>query len=324
MQIKGWRLSVAFPFVNAAAGLSLLFAATSCSRQETPVDKPAQTAVISKNIELPAIWSTRPLQGKVRDVALSAGSGAVLAVAYDAGGLEFFDMDGERLGEITRFHLKGLADGRSASIGGASLTIFPGITNDGKLKAYVFGEGLIAPAQVDLPITEERMVEGLCTGDAGSQGILRLAYWTLANNRLLRTGIIAESGGDLTWREEDATETGFPITSCVFSHDTLIASPRSISAASLTRGNASALLSIEEGGPVQISTDMGLTTTSISLRDGITITAPDIPTALTAQGTLPAGGFPGGVVVVAGETDDGSHQVVFVDPSAITLQTDSE
>ena len=89
MQIKGWRLSAAFPFVNAAAGLSLLFAATACGRQETPTETQDQTPVISGEIELPAVWSTRPLQGKVRDVALSSGSGAVLAVAYDAGGLEF-------------------------------------------------------------------------------------------------------------------------------------------------------------------------------------------------------------------------------------------
>ena len=320
MQIKGWRLSAAFPFVNAAAGLSLLFAASACGRQEAPTVDPAQAPVISGQIELPAVWSTRPLQGEIRDVALSSGSGAILAVAYDAGGLEFFDMEGERLGEPARFHLKDLADGRSASIEGAQLTIFPGVTEEGTLKAYVFGSGLLGPAQIDLPIPEERMVEGLCTGEAGSQGLMRLAYWTISDNRTLRTGIVSQTGDELSWTEEAATEAGFPVTSCVFAYDTLIASPRSAASASLTRGENSALLSIEEGGQLQISTDLGMTTNEVAVRDGITITAPDSPTAVTAHGTLPAGGYPGGVVVIAGETSAGTHQVVFVDPSAITLQ----
>ncbi len=320
MQIKGWRLSAAFPFVNAAAGLSLLFAASACGRQEAPTVDPAQAPVISGQIELPAVWSTRPLQGEIRDVALSSGSGAILAVAYDAGGLEFFDMEGERLGEPARFHLKDLADGRSASIEGAQLTIFPGVTEEGTLKAYVFGSGLLGPAQIDLPIPEERMVEGLCTGEAGSQGLMRLAYWTISDNRTLRTGIVSQTGDELSWTEEAATEAGFPVTSCVFAYDTLIASPRSAASASLTRGENSALLSIEEGGQLQISTDLGMTTNEVAVRDGITITAPDTPTAVTAHGTLPAGGYPGGVVVIAGETSEGTHQVVFVDPSAITLQ----
>ncbi|PKP80174.1 MAG: hypothetical protein CVT79_16500 [Alphaproteobacteria bacterium HGW-Alphaproteobacteria-18] len=260
------------------------------------------------------------MQGKVSDVALSSGSGAILAVAYEAGGLEFFDMEGDRLGEPTRFHLKDLADGRSATIQGTHLTLFPGVTQDGTLKAYVFGEGLVAPAQIDLPIPEERMVEGLCTGEAGTQGLMRIAYWTMANNRVLRTGIVSQAGEDLTWTEEAATEAGFPITSCVFAYDTLVASPRSAASASLTRGENSALLSIEEGGPLQISTDLGMTTSDVMVRDGITVTAPNEPTAVSAHGSLPAGGYPGGVVVIAGETSEGTHQVVFVDPSAITLK----
>ncbi|MFN3610295.1 MAG: hypothetical protein ACK4Y9_14635 [Hyphomonas sp.] len=243
-----------------------------------------------------------------------------MAVAYDAGGLEFFDMEGDRLGEPTRFHLRGLADGRSANIEGTQLTLFPGVTEEGLLKAYVFGEGLVAPAQIDLPIPEDRMVDGLCTGDAGTQGLMRLAYWTMSDNRTLRTGIVSQTGGDLGWTEEAATEAGFPITSCVFAYDTLVASPRSAASASLTRGENSALLSIEDGGPLQISTDLGMTTNNVMVRDGITITAPDEPTAVTAHGSLPAGGYPGGVVVIAGETSDGTHQVVFVDPSAITLK----
>jgi len=319
MQIKGWRLSAAFPFVNAAAGLSLLFAATACGRQDAGLDTPADPPVLTGDLELPAVWSTRPLTGEVRDIAISSGSGAMLAVVYERGGLEFFDMEGDRLGQPANFRVRALADGRYANVADTDLTLFPGVTEAGELKAYVFSPGLVAPAQIDLPVGEERLVEGLCTGDSGPQGLMRLAYWTVSSNRVLRTGIIGTNGTDLTWTEEAVTETAFPVTSCVFAHDTLVASPRAIASASLTRGGVSALLSLEETGPIQISTDYGLTSTDISVRDGITITAPDRPTAMTAQGTLPAGGYPGGVVIVAGETTEGTHQAVFIDPSAITL-----
>ncbi|MFN3314174.1 MAG: hypothetical protein ACK46Q_12000 [Hyphomonas sp.] len=271
------------------------------------------------DLELPAVWSTRPLTGEVRDIALSSGSGALLAVAYERGGLEFFDMEGDRLGEPANFRIRALADGRYANVADTDLTLFPGVTEAGELKAYVFSPGLVAPAQIDLPIGEDRLVEGLCTGESGPQGLMRLAYWTVANNRVLRTGLIGTNGTDLTWTEEAMTETAFPVMSCVFAHDTLVASPRAIASAALTRGGVSALLSIEATGPIQISTDYGMTRTDISVRDGITVTAPDQPTAMTAQGTLPAGGYPGGVVVIAGETTDGNYQAVFVDPSAITL-----
>jgi len=324
MQIKGWRLSAASPFVNAAAGAIVLFGAVACSREEKGPEAPPQAAPITAGLELPAVWSTRPLSGPVRDVAMSTGGGAILAVAYERGGLDFFNMDGEQIGEPSLFRLKAIADGRSTSIGEASVTLFPGITEAGDLKGYVFSPGLMAPTQIDLPIDEERDIQGLCTGDSSAGGLIRIAYWTMANSMSLTTGVLSEVNGDLTWTPEASTQTDFPVTSCVFAYDTLVASPRSEDSASLTRGKYSALLSLEEGKPIQISTDYGLTTMDVGVRDGITIQAPRNPTAITAQGTLPAGGFPGGVVVVAGENASGEHQVVFIDPSEITLEPVTE
>lgn len=324
MQIKGWRLSAASTFVNAATGAILLFGAAACSREEKGPEAPPQAAPIATGLELPAVWSTRPLSGPVRDVAMSTGGGAVLAVAYERGGLEFFNMDGERIGEPSLFRLKAIADGRSTSIGDAAVTLFPGITEAGELKGYVYSPGLMAPTQIDLPVNEERAIEGLCTGDSSAGGLVRIAYWTMTNSMSLTTGVLSEVNGDLTWTPEAATQTDFPVTSCVFAYDTLVASPRSDDSASLTRGKYSALLSLEAGKPIQISTDYGLTTMDVGVRDGITIQAPRNPTAISAQGSLPAGGFPGGVVVVAGENAAGEHQVVFIDPSEITLEPIAE
>jgi hypothetical protein len=324
MQIKGWRVVAASPFVNAAAGALLLFGLGACSRQETAPEGPPVAAPIVGGLELPAVWSTRALEGPVRDVAMSTGGGAVLAVAYERGGLEFFDMDGERIGQPALFRLKAIADGRSTTIDDSSVTLFPAITEEGDLKGYIFSPGLLAPTQIDLPIAEERSIEGLCTGDPSSGGLIRIAYWTLANTMSLTTGVLSENGGDLVWTPEDATLTQFPVTSCVFAYDTLVASPVAADSAALTRGPYSALLSLEDGKPLQISTDYGLTTTAISVRDGITIDAPRNPTAISAHGTLPAGGYPGGVVVIAGENRAGEHQVVFIDPSELTLEPVTE
>lgn len=323
MQIKGWRLVAASPFVNAAAGALLLFGAAACSRQEKAAESPPKPAPIAAGLELPAVWATRALSGPVEDVALSTGGGAVLAVAFQRGGLEFFDMEGERIGEPALFRLRAIADGRSTSISGTDVTLFPGVTDAGDLKGYIYSPGLVAPAQIDLPIPEERSVAGLCSGDAGTQGLIRIAYWTVANSMQLVTGILSESNGDLTWKPEALTPSPMPISSCVFAGGELVASAAADSAP-LTRGNLSALLSLEAGKPLQISTDYGITTTEVSVRDGITIDAPRNPTAISAQGTLPAGGFPGGVVVMAGETAKGEHQVVFIDPSLITLEPAGE
>ena len=80
------------------------------------------------------------------------------------------------------------------------------------------------------------------------------------------------------------------------------------------------MLSIEEGSGLQVSTDLGMTNTDIRVRDGITVIAPDNPDALAAMGTMMNGGYPGGVIVIAGETGPDQHQAVFVDPSQLTLE----
>ncbi len=320
MQNKRRRVSAASLLVNAGAGLILLLGAAACRRGADTTEPVAKAPPIPAGIELPAIWSTTPLKGAVGDIALSTGATGMLAVAYERGGLEFFNLDGERIGEPQIFKLKAIADGRSVMVGETPVTVFPGVTSDGQIKAFIFTPGLMAPTQVDLPIAEERSVEGLCTGEAGSAGILRLAYWTISDNRTLRTGILSESNGDFKWREEDATPVDFSVSACAFSYDTLVASPRSDEAAALIRGDFRALVSLTRGGPVEISTDLGATSTQVSIRDGISVRAPKAPSAMTAVGSIQAGGYPGGILVLAGETEEGTHQVVFVDPSALTLR----
>ena len=319
MQFKRWRLSATSPVVNAGLGLALLFTAVGCSKKAEAPEVPASASEIAAGVELPAVWSTRPLEGKVNAVALSGGLGGLLAVAYERGGLQLFNMNGEILGEPANFRLTDLASGQSATLGGSTVTIFPGITREGQLKAYLYGEGLLAPAQVDLPVPNTSSIAGVCSGSMRAAGIMRVAYWTSTNDRVLQTGIVREENGEFSWDASESTFTDFGIRSCAYTSDTLVASPRAKSAASLTRGDFDALLSIEDGSGLQVSTDLGMTNTEITVRDGITVIAPDAPDAMAAMGTMMSGGYPGGVIVIAGETAPDQHQAVFVDPSPLTL-----
>ena len=187
------------------------------------------------------------------------------------------------------------------------------------LKAYLYGEGLLAPAQVDLPVPNTSSIAGVCSGPMRAAGIMRVAYWTSTNDRVLQTGIVREENGEFSWDASESTFTDFGIRSCAYTSDTLVASPRAKSAASLTRGDFDALLSIEDGSGLQVSTDLGMTNTEITVRDGITVIAPDAPDAMAAMGTMMSGGYPGGVIVIAGETAPDQHQAVFVDPSPLTM-----
>lgn len=319
MEFKRWRLSATSTVVNAGLGLALLFTTAACSKPEQAPESPPESSAITADVVLPAVWSTRTLESSVSSIALSGGSRGILAVAFETGGLQFFDMEAERIGEPTNFRVKALAGGQSANIADSTLTVFPGIDREGEVKAYVFGDGLIAPAQVDLSVDGETLVEGLCSGPAGTEGIMRLAFWTLGNNRVLQAGIVKESGGELTWERGESTFTDFAIQSCAYTTDTLVASPRAQAAAPLIRGNVSALLSLEPDSGLKISTDLGMTTTDVNIRNGLSVFAPDKPVAMAAMGTMMSGGYPGGVIALAGEVEPGNSQVVFIDPSPITL-----
>ena len=319
MEFKRWRLSATSTVVNAGLGLALLFATAACSKQEKAPEPPPEAPAVTADVELPAVWSTRTLDGPVSAIALSGGSSGMLAVAYQKGGLQFFDMEAERVGEPTHFQVRALAEGRATTIGGSYLTVFPGVTDDGTMKAYVYGEGLVAPAQVDLAVDGEKAIAGVCSGPAGTQGIMRLAFWTDTNDRVLQAGIVKENNGELVWDRGESTFTDFPIHSCAYTSDTLVASPRATAAAPLVRGKLSALLSLEPDSGLQISTDLGMTTNAVHIRNGLSVNAPDKPVAMAAMGTMLSGGYPGGVIALAGEVKPGDNQVVFIDPSVITL-----
>ncbi|MEL6955435.1 MAG: hypothetical protein AAFO88_02210, partial [Pseudomonadota bacterium] len=60
---------------------------------DTPTEQEAAAPM------LPAVWNTSDLEGTVSDIALAGGGASMLAIAYTGGGLEIFDLEGDRLSE---------------------------------------------------------------------------------------------------------------------------------------------------------------------------------------------------------------------------------
>ncbi len=323
MQFKRWRLSAASPFVNAGLGLSLLFTAAACSKSEKPASKEEKSGVSTEtHLTLPAVWSTSIPSGKIDDLAISGGRNALIAVTYEKGGLQLFNMEGDPVAELANFSLRAIATGKSTIADNAYVTVFPGIDHDGALKGYIYGDGLLAPAIVDLPVIEERRISGLCAAPLEGDSLMRISYWMGSSGQMLKTGRLGLVDGDFTWVEETPTLTEFPVASCAFSGNTLIASPSAVDSASLERDSFSGLVSISSDGEVLLSDETGTDIKTVEIGDGISFKAPTAPIAIEAMGTMLSGGYPGGVIVLGGETAPGEHSIVFVDPSVLTLRSE--
>ncbi|MEO0715049.1 MAG: hypothetical protein AAFY37_14185, partial [Pseudomonadota bacterium] len=120
MKFKRWRLSAAHPVVNASVALTLTFVLSACGNSDDaapsqPASDRSETAAAAPQNELRAVWSTRPLDRDVRDIALSDGTGAMLAVSFEGSGLQMFNLEAERISEIAPYSIRALADGQPAT-----------------------------------------------------------------------------------------------------------------------------------------------------------------------------------------------------------------
>lgn len=329
MQFKRWRLSVARPLVNVALGISLLFGMAACSKQDSPEQRPpveneaAQPGLPPGVVELPVVWATSALEGPVRDIALASGIGGTLAVAYKGSGLQLFTLEGDRMAQIANFKVDSLASGFSTSFDGVDVSMFPAINRGGILTVYIYGEGLVAPAEVPLPIDEPRSALGLCAlkGDPSETALFHLAYWTTDDNRLLKTGTINVKNGDFIWTPGAATTQQKAITACGYVGRQAVSVPDATDAANFVRGEYATTVTLTEGGQLVLLSPEGKRTL-IRLRDGLSVAAPETPRAIGALGVPLSGGYPGGLIVLVGEVAGGESQVVFVDPSPLLTPPD--
>lgn len=322
MTFKRPRLRPGRSLVNAGTALCLTFLAACGQGEDDIADKPVpgQSEAAGPSaapVALPAVWGTPPLAGRVSGLAFSGGPGPVLAIGYEGGALQFFDLNGEPLSQPADMGLAALADGRSVLVDEVALTVFPGTGRDGAINLYAWNSVLGSP--VALPLIEAAGAAGLCAAPASGDGaVLRLAYWTSAAPSELRHGLVSEADGAFVFAETGTEAAGdsAPIRSCLLGEQTLLGTAItggpliSISGLSSTEIMAATRLGLVRQGD-------GARGSLVRVTEGITIRPPAEITAAAALSDVRFGGYPDGVIAIAGETAPGEHRVVFLEPGPL-------
>ncbi|MEL6325189.1 MAG: hypothetical protein AAFQ84_13270, partial [Pseudomonadota bacterium] len=169
-------------------------------------------------------------------------------------------------------------------------------------------------APLDLPLIDDVNALGLCASVSdGDAAVFNLGYWTATEPEILIEGTVDIDGTDLSFTEVERTKADDPITGCyVDAGGVLTVSSTGVTVFVLPTETSAVPLALENG---VLSVFQG---SEITLRDGISITAPSPINAASALSDVRFGGYPDGVIAVAGRTRPGLDQVVFVEPGGLT------
>lgn len=316
------RLRLASPLVNVGLAASLIFI-SACSGEREPattetIVEPAPNAVdqTAERPKLQAVWATRALSSPVVDIAISGGPNPVLAAVLAGDQIQLFNLDGERLTDPTTIGAKMIADGRTVTLGDVPLTLFPGIGAEGNLNIYVYNTALGVPAALDL--LPEVGAIGLCSGPAATvDALLTLGYWTAEDPETLIIGNLYETDDAFTWDRTDAVAIDTPIGACLLTTRTKPLAEPEDESAGLTRiqkGSETVRIRLLPDG--ELEEVRGRNASPLSIQAGISVKAPASISAVAALSLVQFGGYPDGVVVVAGDVD-GDPKLVFVEPIAL-------
>lgn len=318
MQFKRCRIVPARHLVNAALATSVLLFAACGNGSEEATAPDAENGAQAGDLSLPAVWSTSRLSGEVADIALAGGAASALAIAYEGRGLEFFDLEAERIAEMAPLGVLKLANGAYVDIGGTQLILFPGISDENVLSAYVYAEPLIAPQRVELPIDTNGAVHGVCARQRGSSdaNVIDLAYWTLVPGGGVVRGELGVDGSDFVWTQTGTLPLPNYAENCAFDGDDIVFSGEDEAVvASFIRPGVALTVTLGDDGELSASLD-GASDLGLSVRDGLSVRTPSPVVAMAALGMPFGGGYPEGLIVIAGSTGD-AHQAVFVDTTLL-------
>ena len=343
MNIERARLKRMNPLVNAGSSLVLLMAISACGGQDENETKPGVISNLPQ--ELPVVWGSEPLPKPVVDMQLSEGAKAVLAVAYEGAGVQMFDFEGAPIGDEADLKIARFARGQTAFFDNVPLVLFPALREDGSMSVIATGDGLVAPIALDLNVGNAYPIRGLCAGSAGGAegSLMRIGYWTLVSPRTLAVGeVTASDDGTLSFQDTVLVSSPEDISACSFdaggavlasgplvrtaselaSEDMDFSGRFRLSAALLdlsvlrAENGASFFVGLQATGQVVVQ-DINGSGQALLLRPGLTVSAPEAPVAMSAIGEPRGGGYPFGVIALAGETDDGASRIVFVDTQAL-------
>jgi len=323
------HLRAAKRLVNAPLALSLLFLATACGPGEQPVEtETAEAPVESTDIAepdglvLPSVWQSKDLEFPISSVAIAGALGSTVAVTFEDGGLQFVDLDGERVTNKADIGVSQVSDGRYLLLQGTPVTMFPGITREGDLSLYIHGGELAEPLPYPLDSGTSDVIEGLCSADPvlESDGVMRIGFWTQGERRRLQTGRIVEVGEDLILLLNESIPAARDISACVLSDsEALVYTAPVLAAAEVNNRSKTYRFILDDLGGYSFTNDAGEVET-FTVSEGITVRPSARPVDMAATGDARGGGYPGGVIVIGGENASGAHMVTFIDPSRVTLE----
>lgn len=318
------RLSTPIRLVNASLVLGLLFLVPACSKpaEESVSTLPeAENSAAETDMELPAVWSTRDLGTPIASIGVAGELGSTIAVAYEDGDVQLINFEGDRITEKTDLGIAAFADGRYQMLSGVPVTLFPAITTGGQLQVMIHGGELPAPLAYELDTGVAGSVSGLCTAPPSSEtdGVMRLGFWTEDAPTTLQSGRLVEVAEELVFLADEPVAADRPIAACLLTDvgATVYAAPAR-SAMALRRRGREHILTLDTSGNLTVTTDQNQTQT-LGIRDGITIRMPELAIDLAGTGDSRGGGYPGGLIVVAGEDPNGDNRLIFIDPSQLTL-----
>ncbi|MEM6534443.1 MAG: hypothetical protein AAF613_02285 [Pseudomonadota bacterium] len=322
------RLRATSRLVNASFALALLFVSSGCGQSPSSPPQAAETAPeaspsvpVEEGLILPAVWNTSELEGPVASLGIAGMLGSTIAVGFEDGGLQLFNFDGDRVTDKADLGVQEIGDGRYMLLAGAPVTLFPGIDQNGGLFAYIHGGDLPEPLPLDLKTREIGDAAGLCSAppSVDSDGVMRLAFWTKIEPRKLMSGRLVEVGEELVYLLDDPVMADKPISACVLEETgaTVFSAPAQDVVVLERNGRRHTLTLDTSGNYARLRS--GEPPETLTIRDGMSVKAPEVPSAMTGTGDARGGGYTGGLVVIAGEVASGDHRAVLIDPSKITL-----
>ena len=323
------HLRAAKRLVNAPSALTLLLLAAACSPADAPVDTDTSDTPVdtvetpeTEGLSLPAVWQTNDLGSPINSIGVAGELGSTVAVAYSDGGLQFLDLEGERVTDKADIGISQVADGRFLQLQDTPVTVFPGITQDGDLSLYLHGGELPEPLPYPLDAGTDDLIEGICSGAPTFErdGIMRIGFWTQGARRELNLGRLVEVGDNLVLLLDEPARAERDITACVLTDTEDVAySAPVLAALELSNRSKNYRFILDDLGGYTLVTPSE-EVVEFEVLDGITVRPPQVPTDMAGTGDARGGGYPGGVIVISGQASTGAHTVTYIDPSKVTLE----
>lgn len=322
--------------VNQGAAIGLILFSAACSGGD---DKDVSEAPSS--LKSPIIWQTGMFDNNFSGLATVDSGTPRFLIASEGGGIRIYDADGVSLTESGPYKTTAVGTGALTDIDGAELMIFPALSrNSDKLVTYVYGQGMLAPTEIELNAEIAGQIKGMCAAPADyTDAILNVAYWTDIDPTTLVRGRIRNEGLNLVYDEVDRLTFDKYLTSCDMDGDTVAAGggfglefrngendaipvdiPGVPTQMSVLKSNDGLLAAASfSGGQVYIANGEGQYS-KVDFVPGLSTEVPDEAVHLTLSENASLGSFPDGFLAIESRREGAPTQIIYVDSKELADQ----